>query len=235
MLHWMLWSPQCLQVPIAGICPSCRSPEPTSHGNGWVAHGFTNLGGTNMYKLTDFLKGQHNVDTTLYPQTHTGLKISKQKCQRQSPTLSNLDQVVTFPLLCRAAKASEQETTCRTSLEYGWKLFKSSWLQAKYCMSCGEAWMALQNITWHLAQAHWGALQLPYCLMRQAPMNFCRPPASWPKRFETQLKASTRHNHRPWSIAPNDHITWAREEWTGQIVPAWSSFKKVQYIDGRTN
>ena len=85
----------------------------------------------------------------------------------------------------------------------------------KYCMSCGEAWMALQNITWHLAQAHWDALQLPYCFMRQAPMNFCRPPASWPKHFETQLKASTRQNHRPWSIAPNDHITWAREEWTG--------------------
>jgi len=30
--------------------------------------------------------------------------------------LSNLDHVVTFPWLCRAAKASEQETTCRTSL-----------------------------------------------------------------------------------------------------------------------
>ena len=175
MLHWMLWSPQCLQVPIAGICPSCRSPEPTSHGNGWVAHGFTNLGGTNMYKLTDFLKGQH-VDTTLYPQTHTGLKISKQKCQKQSPTLSNLDQVVTFPLLCRAAKASEQETTCRTSLEYGWKLFKSGWLQAKYCMSCGEAWMALQNITWHLEKRPIGApFNFPIASCARRPWTFADP------------------------------------------------------------
>ena len=151
---------------------------------------------------------------------------------------NHLSNILSWKFLAAAGRPNGFVWKCRVPLFTQWFCWSLSLLNGynwgytsfsdipKYCMSCGEAWMALQNITWHLAQAHWDALQLPYCFMRQAPMNFCRPPASWPKHFETQLKASTRHNHRPWSIAPNDHITWVREEWTGQILPAWSSFKR---------